>query len=284
MHKKEQNASKTLDRLFEDFYAAASGTFEALEASYGVKGVCDQIFGKDADEPTARANLRKSEAWQTLLELYDYAINGIVPRNHHESDLVVGASAVLKLASSENHWVSDEWHNIIGTGDSRYAMDEGSPLHLEQIALLANVDIRTVRNAVSAGDLVSYKSEISGEVFVEAASARRWLHGRRGFKPTVINDIATDLDKVTTPAAFGALLSSQRSRMDQEGEGAKRAVAHPSVTRETLAQLESGIFTLPLDAVTPLADFYLLDRRKLLRCVMRVFFYEEMQLLRDDEA
>lgn len=280
MSKKRKGATTALDRLFEDFYAAASGTFEALESSYGVQGVCEQIFGKDSDEPARMSHLRSSDVWKRLVSLYEYAVNGIA--DDEPTSIVIDGSEILKLASSENFWVSDEWHNIVAMGDSRYALDEGNALHPQQIALLASVDIRTVRNAISAGDLVSFKHEATAELLVESTSARRWLHGRRGFKPTVINDIASDLDKVSTPAEFGALLAAQRGRLGEDGDGVKRAVAHACVTPEKLSELESGIFTLPLDAVTPLADFYLLDRRKLLRCVMRIFFYEEMRLLGEE--
>jgi hypothetical protein len=50
-------------------------------------------------------------------------------------------------------------------------------------------------------------------------------------------------------------------------------------------QLEAGVFALPLDAVFPVADFYQVDRKAFLECVMRVFFYEELRMLdsRGDE-
>lgn len=281
--KESARQAKAMERLFDDFYNAASGTFQALEIRYGINGVCKQVFGDDVDDELARENLRKNWAWTTLVAVYDYAIHGIVPDPGHdgESSLVINASDVLKLASSEDYSTSTEWENIIAMGDGRFALDEGSPIPLYKIALLANVDVRTVRNAVSAGELVTFKAA-DGDVFAENASARRWLHGRRGFKPTIVEDESgvLQLERVDTPAMFAALLKEQRKRQNLEDTTASLP-QHPCVTQDRLTELESGVFTLPLDAVFPIADYYLLDRKKFLRCVMRVFFYEEQVMLTD---
>lgn len=89
------------------------------------------------------------------------------------------------------------------------------------------------------------------------------------------------LELVTTPADFGALLAAKRKQIGGGDQKSKTLVSHPSVTQESIAQLEEGVFALPLDAVFPVADFYLLERKKFLQCVMRVFFFEEMRLLAD---
>lgn len=283
MAKKKQ--ANVMDQLFNDFYNAAEGTFRSLEVQYLVNGVCDQIFGIDADEEAGKANLRKSHAWNTLVALYEYAVNGVEPGKGFEGpdSLVIDGSDVIKLASSENYMPSGTWENLIAMGDGRFGLDSGNPVLPYKLALLANVDIRTVRNAISAGELIASKSEFDGEVYVENGSARRWLHGRRGFKPTVKDEITAGLpiDSVSTPMEFGAMLASQSKQNGLSGQEAKPSVAHPSVTQQTLSELEAGVFSLPLDAVFPIADYYLLDRKKFLQCVMRVFFNEEMHLLLD---
>ena len=60
-------------------------------------------------------------------------------------------------------------------------------------------------------------------------------------------------------------------------------VFHPSVGSTTLTQLEAGVFTLPLDAVFPLSDFYQVSRKEMLNCVMRVFFADELTMLAGDD-
>lgn len=272
-----------LENLYSDFYHAASDTIMALEARYHVNGVHDQIFGKDLKSEEAKENFRHSPAWGQLLALYNYAYFGLVGPCDEVSDIVVDGSDVIKLATSENRSPSKEWDDIIAMGDGRFALDDGQDFAIMKLALLAKVDMRTVRNAVSAGILVSYKGDVIDDevVMVENASARRWLHGRKGFKPTVLNDIdqSQRLEHVDSPAAFAAFLVSQRKRIGLNSEVGKLVVFHPSVDAKAIDQLEAGVFTLPLDAVFPIADFYQVDRKEMLNCVMRVFFANELTML-----
>lgn len=289
MATKIQNTqAKIMDRLFDDFYYAAKGTLDALEDRYAINGVCAQIFGDDADDSTAKEHLRKSYAWATLQAIYDYAVHGIRPSAEHdgESSLVINASNVLKLASSEDYWPSKEWDNIIWMGDGRFGLDEGSPILLEKLALLANVDVRTVRNAISSVELVSFKKDSDGGIYIENASARRWLLGKKGFKPTVLqNDIAHNkLANVQTPADFGLFIAAQKKRIGIDQVDKKLVPRYPCARPDTLAELESGVFNLPLDAVFPVADFYQLHRKEFLACVMRVFFPDELHMLSAGEG
>lgn len=282
MKTKDEN-TKAIDYLFEDFYRIARGTFEDLEAQYGVNGLCEQVFGTQGSEEAEKAHLRESDAWRTLSELYDYAINGVEPKLWDgTSSAVIAAGEVLSLATSENYRPTEEWFDVVEMGDGRYALDDGMALSGRQVALLGSVDIRTVRNAVSNGDLIAYKDERRGETVIDNGSARRWLNGRRGFKPTVIDSTAGDVDEITSAAEFGAFLKERRKHIGAEGSVGNTVVAHPDVTPEALLELEAGIFALPLDTVFPIADFYVLDRKKLLRCVMRVFFVEELQVLAEE--
>jgi hypothetical protein len=280
----EKFTGKIKEELFEDFFHTAWNSLWALEIQFSIEGVRDQVFGKDVEEPEAKENLRNSNAWKTLTRVYDYAVNGVEPEADTPDSIVIDGSDVLKLVASENHWTSEAWDNIIAMGDGRFALDEGSPVDLYKVALLANVDVRTIRNAVSAGDLISFKSGEGGRILIENASARRWLHGRRGFKPTVMqsSEEMQRLDTVTTPAEFAAFLSHRRNQLGFDDSRDKLVVMHPSATPEAISQLESGVFSVPLDAAFPIADFYQLDRKTFLQCVMRVFFYEEMRMLSED--
>lgn len=271
------------EQLFEDFFHAAQNSLLALEVQYNVKGVLDQVFGKDVSEEEAKSNLHSSRPWATLSALYDYSIDGL-DGGEDPMSIVIDGSDVIKLVSSENYWPAAEWEQIVATGDGRFALDEGQPVPLYKVALLSNVDVRTVRNAVSAGDLVSFKQD--DNIYIENASARRWLHGRRGFKPTVMKDDNDHLrlESVNSPVEFGAFLVSQRKRIGLDSENEKLVVFHPSVTLQAISQLEAGVFSLPLDAVFPIADFYQVSRKEFLACVMRVFFYEEMRMLSDESS
>jgi hypothetical protein len=278
---------KTKERLFADFFSAARGTLESFEQHYNVIGVLEQVFGKDTDESQAQDHFRKSTAWHYLTKLYEYAVNGVDDGDN--SSLVIDGSDVLLLATSEEYRPSDEWFQIVAMGDGRYALDDGMNVEIEKLALLAQVDVRTVRNAISAGELLSEKLKVDDEkdmIFVDNMSAKRWLRNRKGFKQSVCSYLKprTNLESVETPAGFGAFLATQRKELELDGSGGKLVVFHPSVNAEALADLEAGVFSLPLDAVFPLADFYQLSRRELLNCVMRVFFSEELSVLSEDAA
>lgn len=265
------------EKLFINFHLAALHSFKALEEQFGVSGLCDQVFGQSADEEQSRERLRASSAWGTLSELFDYAVDG-VQLNVHAEDIVIGGAEVLSLATSENAKPSKEWDQIIDMGDGRFALDAGDPVMIGKVALLAKVDIRTVRNAISAGELTAEK--VGNENFIENASARTWLHTRKGYRPTVPGyNVGLNMEDIATPAQFGALLSSQRERIGLDGGSEKLTVFHRSVNAQELTKLEAGVFSVPLDAVFPLADFYQVGRRELLDCVMRVFFREEFDML-----
>jgi hypothetical protein len=60
---------------------------------------------------------------------------------------------------------------------------------------------------------------------------------------------------------------------------ANRSVNHPGVDQTAMKELESGVFSLHLDTVFPIADFYQVSRKDMLNCVLRTFFREEYQML-----
>lgn len=277
------------EALFENYFQTASIVFSTFESVFDVTGVWSQVFGNEWGhgqpfdtpeiEQAAKDRVRSSGAWQQLSALYDYSVEGIAG-NMHPMDIVIGGAEVLSFIRTENHSPSIEWELITVKGDGRYALDDGMPVLVEKVALLAAVDIRTVRNAISAGELISFKSDEG--VKIENASARAWLNGRKGFKPTVMHeDEIGCLNDISTPSLFGAFMSAQRTRIGLDGDENKLIVFHPSVNARAISEVEAGIFSLPIDTVFPIADFYRLDRKQFLACVMRVFFSEELSSLRE---
>ena len=283
--------AKKIDKeaLFVDYFQAAVEVFSTFEAVFNVDGVWSKIIGADNSErhgfsspkteQAAKDHVRASGAWQTLSNLYDYAVDGIIADRYDPTDIVIGGAEVLSFIKTEMRKPAIEWQHITAQGDGRFALDDGGILSLEKLALLAAVDVRTVRNAISAGELTSTKN--SEGLFIENASARSWLTGRRGFKPTVIlGETLNGLKEITRPSEFSAFLSLQRKKIGLDGDGNKLSVFHPSVDMRAIKEVEAGVFKLPIDTVFPIADFYQLDRQELLSCVMRVFFGEQLATLR----
>ena len=279
--------STNKEKLFEDFFGAAVAASHAMEYQLGLNGIQDQFFGVNTvtDTERAKANLRNSIAWHTLSTLYEYAINGVDTGDI--SSLVIDGDGVLNFMHTEDYYVSSEWFEIVARGDGRLALDEGQIIELYKVALLANVDVRTVRNAISAGKLIAFnaadKDKGDDVLHIDNASARQWLHDRRGFKPTLkqYGNNQLRLADISSPLEFATFLSAQRKSLELDSANGKLVVFHPSVNAQAIDQLEAGVFALPLDTVIPIADFYQVSRKELLECVMRVFFSEELSLLSD---
>lgn len=276
------------DALFDDYFATLTQVVPIFESVFSVRGIWEQITGLDETESYPFSDkkvrqyvaekIRASNAWKLLSELYDYAVEGIQPDGLDGTSIVINGAEVLSLIDTENYSPSNAWSRIVKMGDGRYAVDDGMDVELEKLALLANVDERTVRNAVSAGELQARKE--GSIAFVENGSARAWLSGRRGYKPTKpSSNSPADLAEISTPPSFGAFLSARRQMLGGVHDGKNLIVFHPSVDAKALQQLEKGVFLLPLDAVFPIADFYQLDRATFLACVMRTFFRDELAML-----
>ncbi len=273
-----------IDSLFDNYFDTAKEVFMIFENTFGVDGAFSKIMGvsddDDLNDPKvlqiAKDHVRASYAWSVLLTLYDYAVEGIA--YDHPIDIVIGGAEVLSFLKTENVSHSNEWEQIIALGDGRYALDDGDAMSLEKLALLADVDTRTVRNAISAGELSAEKSH--GNLWVENASARSWLYKRRNFKPTVVPDSKVkELNTISTASEFGLFLSVRRTQLGIDNNN-NLVVFHPNVDAKSIAEIEQGIFRLPIDTIFPIADFYQLDRKELLACVMRVFFSEQLSVLR----
>lgn len=270
---KQETKKLSKENLFNLYFQAAQEALQTFEQVFELRQVMDQVFGNGSPEEI-QARVRKSHAWYRLSVLYDYSMYGIA--SDHPVDIVIGGAEVIRLLDTEMGPSLHDFEEICAMGDGRSALDDGSDIPLNKLALLADVDPRTVRNAISSGELKAEKTE--NGLVIDNASARRWLQGRRGFKPTVsVTGSDLSLDQITTPGAFSAFLKTRR---EQIGMDDKLLALHP-VEAASLEQVEQGIFALPIDAAFPLADFYQLDRPSFLACVMRVFFNEQLAVLRD---
>lgn len=271
---KSTSNAYTKEDLFDNFYFATKRAFEDLESRFQIEGVADLVFVGGSKEAEAKKALRENHAWQVLSDLYEYAINGIDSSEDEQASFIVTEGAeVLELVTTHECAPSMRWEEIVWMADGRFALDEGQYIDIRKLALLANVDIRTVRNAISAGELESFKNDAG--IFIENAPARRWLHGRRGFKPTVVrfNEVRPDLTQLKSPIHIGAYFAVRREQLNKATSDA------PAPLQGAIEKIEAGIFDMSLGVASPLADFYQVSREDFLHCVMRVFFGPELDLL-----
>ncbi len=277
------------DQMFEIYFESLVGTLYHFEGIFQVN-VVEQVCGRDFEVTfagyntdrqsvvEAKSRVRASDAWHSLSRLYDYAVDGIIESGTDPDEFVLAGAEVLEYLTDEQYVLLEDWGLVVTLGDARFALDEGDGLTVDKLAVLAGVDVRTVRNALSAGQLTAEK--VGGDLFIENNSARTWLSGRRGFVPTRKKGAgAADLRSVATPTELGAFLT--RRKVSLHADPASAATVLPfGIDTKTVAAVEGGSFPASLDAVFPLADYYQVDRYDLLDAVMRVFFPTQLSLLK----
>jgi len=271
------------EELFEDFVRTSIQVFQKLELVFEAP-ICNVVTGIDwdADESdpetieAAKHYMRNEGGWRWLAEAYDYAFDGILGAERPE-DLVTSAAEIISHLDTYKTKPSPEWANFVARVDARFSLDNLKTVSIETLALLASVDIRTVRNAISAGELTSQK--MGSNVYIDNASARNWLSGRRSFRPTQMKFVGIDVTSISSPAEFGSFLSVQRKKLGTEMDDKKLALFHPLINSKAIKEIEMGMFKLPLDTVTPLSDFYQIDRKDFLVTIMKVFYGEQYRAL-----
>lgn len=267
-----------------DFLVEVVPTFADVFEIHGmteqVLGVAQEsrwvpVIGSENGRREATERVRQSRAWSILSRLYDYAVQGFRPEDVEPEEIVIAGNEVLTMLEHENAFIPDAWKAVVQLGDARFSLDDGGNLTLDNVALLAGVDVRTVRNAVSSGHL-----ESPSRGWVSGVSARKWLAGRRAFIPTkVVSDKPLDLSGVQDAGAFASVLKSRRDALAISLPNDDGADAPGSLDDGVVTALESGTFHFPLDIVDDLAKYYQLNGTEFLRAVMRVFYPDQLSIL-----
>ena len=216
------------------------------------------------------SNIKQKTIWRTLEDCYQFAFFGREPK---ESDCnescVISAGEVVEALMPD----CEPWQIVVAAGNARCALDGGFSVQAGVLPYLARVDIRTVKNAISAKELLVNDSLGSKPVYVTNSSARRWLRHRRHFHPAWDHRAAESLEKVSSSEDLAEFL--QKRRADLELTFDKSLMPrHPAVTQQSLEALEDGIFTMPLDVVPQLAEYYHVDEKLLLDVVLHCFCAE----------
>lgn len=155
-----------------------------------------------------------STLWSTIERAYQYGIEGlghgvgcgVDGRKGPVDGEVTDADMFLHGLSSENMQLFMEedsvrfphkCQRIINTAIARHVLDDGyrdlcwdevpesGYLTIHEVALLADMDERSVRNAAAAkGDGRLVTEQVGKRSLVEVTEARRWLVGRKGYVPS----------------------------------------------------------------------------------------------------
>jgi hypothetical protein len=290
---KEEIISK--EDFFQNIYECALGNFSTMEACLGIHGIMGQVFGVNdfeelgsaSDLPQfkikqeaeiARNHFMNGKIWYPFECVYEYAVNG----NGWKCciDELTDCVDFLHILHSDHFQISSKSHEVITMALVRHSLDHDStsmffnagdcnyPL---AIAQLANVDLRTVKNAVSGGEIEALsKNELS------ASSLKQWLLNRKGFKPTFYtkhNDYFFN-----SQASFAEILKNARANMGEQFDPKDLTNVcpnHPNI----IEQLELGVLELSLDKLSLVAKVYQIPYPILFKNVMQTYYPNEYALL-----
>lgn len=175
-----------------------------------------QLYGLDETSLTQREAIEASPIWMGVEEMYDYGIMGVpnkilfpgrrlegihasVERFFHgintvamrpfleELDNAVPRLALRAVQAAVARMVLDGGHRATDYGIDEYGVGNSTWDHLTlaEVALLANMDERSVRNAANPKLANPLKTtQVGKRSLVTPEEARRWLAGRKGFVPT----------------------------------------------------------------------------------------------------
>ena len=174
------------------------------------------LYGVSDYAWTEKEAIERSPVWEAVSEMYDYGVEGIPTGDLVPGSRIDGAHAHVEmffrgldtphmrtcLEASDNapprlamfavqsavaRMVLDSGDRYTDFGAGEYGMGKGDCgyLTLAEVALLANMDERSVRNAANPKLPDPLKTEQVGKrSLVSPEEARRWLAGRKGFVPT----------------------------------------------------------------------------------------------------
>jgi|GEM_PF-1938393 len=176
----------------------------------------ESLYGISNSPLTVQVTIEQSRVWTAASEMYDYGVLGI-PNMHlypgarfygiyaqTETFLKGIANPAMKIFMSESSNTAPSLaittaqtavaRIILDGGDRHTDYEQGeyglrnsnfSYLTLAEIALLANMDERSVRNAANPKVADPLKTEQFGKrSLVSPEEARRWLAGRKAYIPT----------------------------------------------------------------------------------------------------
>lgn len=174
---------------------AAKLTFEDVDRELTtIEDIIGQFLGAIFQDATFNRS--------TIRDLYEYGFNGslqMIKWGHSHAvdwfiESFIGVSDLNKHV--EIHSDFDPPHAlgviaIVNAVAARTRLDrhrlKGTDeyLTIQEVALLARMTERSIRNAAAPSSSTPLKSDkIEGLTIIKAAEADRWLSGRRGYKPT----------------------------------------------------------------------------------------------------
>lgn len=277
----------TYDELVEEIEAFANKLSGEIYESFG-EDFClaikdNSIEGKsvNAYREITSDDIKNSMPATDAYYAYEYALGKMLldPGCQEHGWFLDGMEQFYQLFQMEH---SDSKYALIhDLCQARLHLDTEESLKVKELALLAGVDERTIRNSASSKDENSLSiTKSGGTTIIENAEAIRWLSRRPDFKQTqyIANEAITSPRYFKDEAGFGKFISFKRNEL---GLTLEAVFAATGIDLKVLAALEQGDNQLTLNQVKKLADVLQEDANLLIKDYMRVFHLKELANLLD---
>lgn len=207
-HTAHRMITKTeLQTELRDFMTRFAASIERLYGAGTGGGLLGHPGSSTRDLAAEDALIEESPLWRAVCDMYDYGIQGKkmewLGNDDSLSDIYADVELFLRGLDSLSLYLEEDevpWPTrairVVRTAVARHLLDGGTrytdyedgffgALSLGEVALLADMDERSVRNAANlklANPLVT--ESIGKRTVVSVEEARRWLVGRKGFVST----------------------------------------------------------------------------------------------------
>ena len=207
----------------------------------------------------------------------DYAKGYRFGNINNPENFLDGMGLFLSLVEHHFKYIEDsKYKYLYELTSARGTLDNGDPLNLKELALLAGVDERTVRNAASSKDAISLKTQKSGgSTLVNNDEAIRWLTNRPDFKVTeYIKDTTLDTPRYFEDAiGFGHYLIHRREELGLTIDEIASVIGS---SVDVISDLENGIDQLHLSQVSKLSNVLNENKSRFMTDYMRIFHLEAL--------
>jgi len=219
-------------------------------------------------EDPARIDISGFTITAVMTALHQYAAEGRWYADNNWCDLVTDTQMFLD-GLVHFHLLNEsgiEWEDALAiclriteVSSARSRLDDDQYLTFAEVALLANMDEKSVRNAANPKGKDPLKTVNEGSrTYVEPKEALAWLSRRRGFKPTTVihdKDVVSPIGvgSFPTAASFAKFVRERRLQLAFTPQQLVEQMAMPVLDMNRLQALETGDLSQDLPSLYQLA-------------------------------
>ena len=273
----EKELLKELVELLESI-SASIGSFIGEEAGRAVLGL-------SSSQEFDISMLDHFPIKDSMCRAYDYVMNARFPTGNDICEPLEGLALFMEFFGHIRVNHGSYCRYIHDAAFARWAIDEpwefdGINLSFEQIALLAKIDERTVRNAASEkGDNPLKTIKEGGRTVVRPEDALEWLKTRPKFKQTVFYTV-NETPSFSNITEFDQFLVTARERLGLDHEQFLNKIGWSQERLDELIGIEQGLVKFRIEDVIPLAKALGEPEDRFLYQFMEVFYPNELRVIR----